>query len=380
MNVTARMSGHKTNVTSFRRLGPWAARAALTAAATFALACVGVTLSPWKSGFADRGPLKIPGDVSLYNAEIQRIRAGEGYYESAAAELRQRGYPTASVFNWRTPLPMWLIGKLPDGAGKALIGGLALLLMGAALRAMTREAGLAQAGFCALLLFGAVMPVFLDDLYVMPVLWAGVLIGLSICAYAGGHWRCGVAAGLLALFCRDLAGPYCLLAAIWAVAERRRAEVCWWVGGLAAYGLFFAAHAYIVQSLLGDVERAHDHSWVRFGGLAFVLSTVQTNAYLLVCPQWLSALYFVAAMLGLAGWNSALGRRLAGAICLYTVGFAVIGQPFNQYWGAMIAPLFCFAAARAPAALCDLWKACRSREAFSHTANVSGTFAAGSQN
>ena len=41
-------------------------------------------------------------------------------------ELRTRGYPTASVFNWRTPLPLWVIGKLPHPMiGKVLLGGLA---------------------------------------------------------------------------------------------------------------------------------------------------------------------------------------------------------------------------------------------------------------
>ena len=54
------------------------------------------------------------GDIALYLAEIQRIHAGENYYQVAAEELVSRGYPTASVFNWRTPLPMWLIGKLPE--------------------------------------------------------------------------------------------------------------------------------------------------------------------------------------------------------------------------------------------------------------------------
>ena len=57
--------------------------------------------------------------MALYRAEVDRIRNGEGYYQAAAAELTARGYPTRSVFNWRTPLPMWLLGKHADiGAGQ----------------------------------------------------------------------------------------------------------------------------------------------------------------------------------------------------------------------------------------------------------------------
>ena len=77
-------------------------------------------------GFAGPRPPG-PADVSLYLAEIQRIAHGEGYYESATHELHARGYPTLSVFNWRTPMPMWLLGKLPNEAmRRLLIGGLAL--------------------------------------------------------------------------------------------------------------------------------------------------------------------------------------------------------------------------------------------------------------
>src|SRR5688572_25398585 len=88
------------------------ARLALAAYMLFSLLAVAITLSPLRSGYAD-APDRGPGDLALYRAEIERIRAGENYYQAANIELRQRGYPTRSLFNWRTPLPMWLVGKLP---------------------------------------------------------------------------------------------------------------------------------------------------------------------------------------------------------------------------------------------------------------------------
>ncbi len=82
---------------------------------------VAVTLAPIAQGFADK-QREGANDIALYQAEVDRIRAGETYYAATAAELVLRGYPTRSVFNWRTPLPMWLIGILPDPVfGKALI-------------------------------------------------------------------------------------------------------------------------------------------------------------------------------------------------------------------------------------------------------------------
>ncbi len=86
-----------------------------------------------------------PGDVALYRAEVDRIHHGEGYYQAAATELTVRGYPTRSVFNWRTPLPMWLLGKLPTVAlGRALLGAISLTLMLMAFEALAREESMNQ--------------------------------------------------------------------------------------------------------------------------------------------------------------------------------------------------------------------------------------------
>ena len=107
--------------------------------------------------------------------------------QAAAEELLARDYPTRSVFNWRTPLPMWLIGNMPAIVlGKMLLLGLALAVLLMAFEAMRREepehlpAGHAAgraADRAAVALHDR------DDLFVMPVFWAGTLIALSICAY-----------------------------------------------------------------------------------------------------------------------------------------------------------------------------------------------------
>jgi len=80
---------------------------------------------------------------------------------------------------------------------------------------------------------------------------------------------------------------------------------------------------------------------------------------LLVCPPWAAAIYFVAAMFGLAGWNSRLGTRVGLTVSLYVAGLAVVGLPVNAYWGLMIAPLVCLGVARFPASFGECWS--RSR-------------------
>lgn len=354
----------KTVPTGYARLTPWQARAVLVGMAVVTVFCVGITLSPLKSTQIgkDRGG---EGDIALYWAEVERIQAGEGYYEAAAVELPARGYPTRSPFNWRTPLPIWLIGNLPHPAlGKAILGLLALSVIVISFELLAREQG---HGFgrplgCALLLGGPLMPCILGDVFVLPMLWAGVFIALSICAYGCQRPLWGVGFGLAAVFFRDLALPYCLLAAALALWYRQPRELAAWIVGLVGWAAFFGWHCLRISPLMAADAQAHAEGWVQFGGAAFVIATVQMTAYLLLLPQWVSALYFVAAMFGLAGWHTSLGVRTGLTVCMFVIGFAVVGQDFNQYWGALAAPLFCFGAVQFPASLRDLCRSALRRE------------------
>ena len=68
-----------------------------------------------------------------------------------------------------------------------------------------------------------------------------------------------------------------------------------------------------------------------------------------------------------------VGLLLAGVLCglaaffalgypwgaLLAAAFAVVGLPYNLYWGLMTAPMLCFGPVRAPRTLLDLWRAAR---------------------
>lgn len=356
---------HDSPATGYARLSPRQARLVLAAWVLMTCFCVGITLSPLASGRADVGARR-GGDVALYRAEIDRIHAGQGYYQAAAAELRGRGYPTGSVFNWRFPTPFWLIGWMPDAAwGKALLGGLSLVLMLLAFETLARDRQtIGRSVACVGLLTGPLMFSFLSDLFVMPVLWAGVLIGLSICAYGMGRPRWGVALGLAAVFLRELAMPYCLVCAALAWWHGRRGEVWAWIVGLTVFAMCLGLHCWHVSGLIRPTDRLHAQGWVQFGGTPFVIATAQMNAYLLLLPQWITAVYLVAAMFGFAGWNTPLGQRVGLTACLFVVAFAVAGHEFNQYWGSLMTPLLCFGAARFRVSLRETWHAARWTRAW----------------
>jgi hypothetical protein len=350
------MQSAGTFSTSFARLSPRAAWGTLVAALLVAIGAIGISLSSLRSGFAD-APDRGPGDLALYNAEIRRIRAGDTYYQAANAELRQRGYPTRSLFNWRTPLPMALLGKLPHPLwGRLLLGSLALVTIYCSFTLLEREGSVWQGVGCGLLMIGALLPCVLDDLYVAPELWAAVFITLSLCAYERQRPLAGVVLGVTALFFRDLAGLYCLTMGLMALCHFRWKELFAWCLGLVAYAAFFAWHAANIIPLIGPDDLAHRGSWLQLGGLPFVLSICQMNVFLLLSPQWVTALMFTAALVGMAGWNSPAGQRVGIVLCAYLALFAAVGHPFNQYWGSLFAPLLCFGAARFPASLADLWR------------------------
>lgn len=359
-------------VSRFRELSPNQARWVLALTLVVGIASVAISLSPLRSGNADR-TRRGAGDVALYNAIVTRVHAGEGYYSAAADELPLRGYPTRSVFNWRTPLPMWLLGRLPDPLlGQALLALLAVSVLMWGFGTLADEGGLREAVIGGLLLTGVLLLCIVGNLYVMPVLWGGVFIALSACGYARGNVRVGVAAGLLAVLFRELALPYAVLCAAIALWNRRWRELAAWGVGLAVLISLFVVHVTIVQQLMTPDAVAHEKSWVRFGGWPFLLSTAQMNGYLLLLPQWVTAIYLPLAVLGFAAWRSPAGNRVTLTICGYLVAFAVVGQPFNQYWGSLIAPLLCFGVALAPRALSDLWQASQLTQRGSKVARQPG--------
>jgi len=349
-----------TNVTSsYVRLSPWQARAVLVAFVL--LIGLGLWKSPTPPTLCDvREENAKSGDVFLYMTEIRRIHAGENYYQAAAEELVAQGYPTASVFNWRTPLPMWLIGKLPNPLCGRLIliaAGIVMLLMAfeAAAREQSNVYRLAMP--LVSLLIVPLLPCFQGDVFVLTEVWAGVLIALSLCAYGVDLRFLGASMALAALYLRELALPYCVLGLALALWQRRPKESMVYIVGLIGWALFYGLHCWKVSHLITATAEAHRQGWIRYGGLTFVIALTQMNSCLVLLPVWISVVFFALSMVGFAAGQSAWSKRIALTACMYVMAFSIVGQDFNRYWGLMIAPLFCFGVVRSPAALGDLWRA-----------------------
>ena len=284
------------------------------------------------------------GDVALFRAVMARIRVGEPYHRAMASELGPRKYPTASVFNWRTPALYRATASLPAEAVRAVLVSLGGLMLVSTIIALKGRSGVAMTA-ALFLQVGAVVPVMVPSAPLLTEPWAGMFLGLSICAYQLRMCRTAACIGLLALFVRELAAPYVVVCAVLAIRRRRWTEVAIWTAGAVMYAAYYWWHLQEVQALQQPGALAHAQSWLYGGGPAFLLRTLRTNAWLLVSPTWLPAGSLLLAALIAACLSGETAPLLRATVLTYLALFLVVGQPFNDYWGLLTAPLWALASA-----------------------------------
>ncbi|WP_421758959.1 hypothetical protein [Devosia sp.] len=321
------------------RLAEWPRWVRYAALAAVVLLAVGMLVVALFSGpVATTAPSGGPGDLVSYQRIIARMQAGVGYYPAAHEVLVADGYGTRSVFNWRTPAWPMLLAALPSLAwAQGLLGALALVGVLGVYRMMRADGGpviaAVAAGGVALSLFGIAVP----ESVVFSEVAAGTLILVSVATYGNGWRMAGLVAGLAALFLRELAAPYVVVCAVLALRDRRWRELALWGVGLVAYAGYFGWHWSMVAAQLGPMDKAYAEGWLQFGGLGFLLKAAGFNGLLSLAPSWLAALLLPLGLFGLIAWPR--GGRAALTLAAYVLLFAVVGKPFNGYWGALFTPL-----------------------------------------
>jgi hypothetical protein len=295
-------------------------------------------------------------DLAYYEAVVARVRAGESYYDAAEVELRARRFLLGKPVAWREPTSAWLLAALPS----PLVASGLLVAIGAAVVLLARRALSGSAWRSHVLAATAIAAVTMASAFVRSFVfftesWAGLLIALSVTAFAAERWRLGVAAALAALAFRELALLPCVVGLGLAVLGRRRAEVAAWLVGLAAWGAFEAWH--VSQAARHIRPDDVSHGFLGFGGAAAVLATSRWNSLLVALPPWAVALVLPVVFLGLGGAREPPFPRAALIVLGYLAVFVVAGHLYTDYWGALYAPLLMFGFVAAPASLRDLGRA-----------------------
>ena len=314
--------------------------ARLTLAVLLALLLIGI--APSSRPQPRRLPPAGAGDAILHFATIDRLRAGDGYYDAVGEELRSRRYPTTKVFNWRTPAHLLMVAALSVPVARMLMRVLAFAAV------LLTPVSLAGESVAIVLIgiltqIGALATAFRPLAVSAAEVWAGVLIALSLGAYFMKRWEVAAILGVAAIFTRELAAPYCVVCGLLALGARRRNESLVWIVGGLAYATYFGLHAMQVWAHQLPGDPAQLEPWVRWNGLRFILDTLRVNGWLAMVPAWVAALYMVFALAGAA--SPRVARQVTLPLLTYFLFFTVAGQPFNYYWGFVTAPIWAFAAA-----------------------------------
>ena len=277
-------------------------------------------------------------DSALFGAVIHRVAAGEPYYSAMGIELRARGYPSASIFNWRQPTLFVCVAAAPLVMRTILVGSIVWVIVGTVgLFSRARSEILVLA---VLAQVGAATTALTALGVVLPETWAGLCLALSTLAYARERSRTGAGLAIAGLFVRDLLLPYVAVCVYLAVRYRRWRELVIWLFGLGAWSAFYAIHASAAMQAVQPGALAHP-SWVQFGGLRFVLATIGFGGWLYLMPPWVAAAACVLLVSCL--WAPPKTTHVKGAVAAYLVFFAVVGQPFNQGWGLLTASTWAIA-------------------------------------
>jgi len=306
----------------------------LGAALLAAIVGLGVGSTPVRIVESDRS------DIVAFREVVTRVRRGEQYYSAMAEELRTRGYPMQSVFNWRTPVHLRLVALTTDNGARVGLVALAVvavwvLLLGSPRQRLVRTT-------CGAMVVGTLLVTAAPALVFLPETWSGVLIAGSAGAFAHRRIYWGVGIGVAALAVRELAAPYCVVCTVMAVVDRDWTQVRTWLIGAVGYGLYFGWHVADIAAVTQPNDLAQTASWFYFGGVPAVLTAMRWTSWWFLAPAAAAPLLFALVVGGSCGTGTPRHARAAAAVYL---GFLLIaGQPFNHYWGLIAAPVWAFVA------------------------------------
>jgi hypothetical protein len=325
---------------------------------TFSLSVYGVCIHArtWALVIGSDDPNKT--DYALYERIVNRVHAGEGYYQAAGSEMRAGGYAMRPFLTWRLPTLACLMALFPSAsAGQIPIVWMVIAALWFWVRCLKNEGRLWMSIVGGVMLFCSLGVAMVWPSYLQHDYWSGVCIALSLALYARGHWQFSVAFGLLALFLRELAFPFVFVMLATACWQRRKGEALAWLVGVAGFAVFLGIHAWMVNRQLTAADVRTGPGWLHLGGWPFVVKTARSNFMLLASPSWVAGLFLPFLLLGLANWRSEIGTRVALTVGIYVVAFLFAGRTNQAYWGLMYSSLLPLGFVFAPRALGDLLQA-----------------------
>lgn len=293
-------------------------------------------------------------DLALYDVVIERLRAGEHYYDFIAEEQRKAQFPLRPAVAVRLPTLAWLNAWAGDAGQVAASFALLFAVLIAWWRRLGQEepSQAVRLAAMALLVFGASLGTA-RYFFTLHELWAGMLLALSFALHRPGKWKAALAVAALALAIREHALPFVLLMGAMALWRRDWREGAAWSALALAFLIVLGLHVHAVNQMLLPTD-GESAPWLVLRGLTGFTSNMVLSSNLRFLPGDIAAPLVILSLLGWAGWKSSAGAFGTLLFMGYGLLFMLAGRPDNYYWGFMVTPAFFMGLAFAPRALKSL--------------------------
>ncbi|MFM5918252.1 MAG: hypothetical protein ACKOOL_12075 [Novosphingobium sp.] len=294
-------------------------------------------------------------DMMLFRDIVAQVDAGKDYYTAAAETQRAHRYPTRPFVTIREPTLYVAASEFGWAALNRLemiLAGMVIVIWLLALPPPVMWAERLIATGCVAV---ACLAPIATSLTPMSETWCGLLLALALglMLWTRSRWWMPVIVITAALALRELALPFALLAAAFALWDRRWHELAAWGGVLAVFAAGLAWHAANVAAVQLPTD-LHSPGWAGVLGLRGVLLALSNTTILHRLPSGYAQLI---ALLPALGWLSLSGRRGAFAALLlfgYALMIALFSRSDNFYWGFTMVPAWFAGLALVPRALGQL--------------------------
>lgn len=297
-------------------------------------------------------------DMMLFRDIVSQMDARKDYYSAATEMQRAHHYPTHPFVTVREPTLYVAASEFGwpslNALEQVLAGAVVLIWLLALPPPVMWVEKIAAAAFVAT----ACLAPIATSLTPMSEAWCGLLLALALglTVWSRARWWMPVIVIAATLMLRELALPFLLLAAAFALWERRWKELAAWAVVLALFAAGLAWHAANVASvqLPGDL---HSAGWSGALGLRGVLLALKSTTILHQLPAQMG---LVIALLPALGWLVLDGRRGAFAVLLlfgYALMIALFSRSDNFYWGFTMVPAWFAGLALVPRATMQLYRA-----------------------
>ena len=297
-------------------------------------------------------------DMMLYRDIVTAMQSGHGYYVAATDAQRAHHYPTRPFVTVREPTLYWLAAQLGWTWLNRIETGLLIAVVLTWIFALPPPINLAEKLAAAgLIAVGGLAPIA-TSITPMSEAWCGLLLtlALGLTLWPRARWWMPVLVIAAALSLRELALPFLLLAAAFALWERRWKELTAWAVVAVVFALAMALHAVEVAQVVRPTDFPSP-GWSGGLGLRGVLLAVVNTTVLHLLPHWLALLLALLPVLGWGALDGRGGRFAALLLGGYALMIGLFSRADNFYWGFLLLPAWLAGLALVPRGIWQLGRA-----------------------